>query len=66
MSGLLIKLATGKVVEFEDTGYILTAEPNDHGDLIVYRDHLNMITPRSIASYAVGEWISHETVWDEG
>ena len=65
MSGLLIKLQSGEVVEFEDTGYIVSAEPNNHGGLVVYRTHENMIGAQSIASYAVGEWISHETVWDE-
>ena len=49
------------VIEHEDDHYIIIAEPNANGDLIVYRDHLNLLERQPIASYAAGGWVKHES-----
>ena len=53
------------IIQHEFKDYVLSAEPNDNGDLIVYRSHLNMISAQPIASYAAGTWKRQELVWDE-
>lgn len=53
------------IKQFTGGDYIWTAEPNEHGDLVVYRNHINMLSPQPIASFAAGEWSFHETVWED-
>ena len=57
-----VQMRDGSTKILESDGYVLFAEPNDHGDLIVYRNHINMITPQPIASFAAGEWVFQEIV----
>jgi len=60
-----VQIRKGVFVTHEFEGYIVTAKPNEYGDLIVWRDHSNMITPQCMASYAAGQWLTHDIIWEE-
>ena len=62
---IIVKISEFHQVVHEYEGYTMLAEPNDHGDLIVYRTHENMLGPQPVASYAAGHWISQTVAWDE-
>lgn len=64
MMKIKVWMKDGAAKEHGGGDYVMVAEPNEHGDLIIYRNHLNMITPQPVASYAAGEWSRHETTWD--
>lgn len=65
-------MSDGTTKDHSCEGYILGAEPNEHGDLVVYRTHANMLAAQAnmlaaqtMASYAAGHWLSHEMVWGD-
>lgn len=62
-----VKLKNGTVEDHKDyeDGCWLNAEPNRNGDLVIYRNHSNMLSPHPIVSYAAGEWSAMHTVEDE-
>jgi hypothetical protein len=40
--------------EIEEQWFL--SEVNDHGDLTIYRNHKNMLSPVAVAHFATGEW----------
>ena len=64
MKILVIKPDGSPVDVYEFDSYTLSAEPNENGDLTIYRSHINMLSPQPIASYAVGTWTKTKTLWD--
>ena len=65
---VMVRKKNGDVEEHGSEGYMVAAEPNEHGDLIIYRvADTSMMggRPTPIASYAADEWCSHKTIWDD-
>lgn len=59
---VVVTMKGGKIMEHTCEGYVVTAAPNKRGDLTIYRSHPEMYVVQPIASYAAGEWVSHENV----
>jgi hypothetical protein len=63
---VVIQLKNDETVTYGGDGdYRWFALPNESGDLVIYRDHANMLSSQPIAVFAAGEWRAAETEWVE-